>query len=91
LSLHSDGLLPRFPFGTRFTEDEQRLMPALDTLKQASSSRRALGKLFLSGMKAGRANDEEARCLARMGFDRPRTLKDRVYKKILHAALRQNG
>ena len=31
------GLLPLFPFGTDFTEVEQRLIPALETLKSAST------------------------------------------------------
>lgn len=31
-----EGLLPPFPFGTDFTDVEQRLLPALQTLKAAS-------------------------------------------------------
>ena len=32
------GLLPAFPFGSDFTEVEQQLIPALETLKDASAS-----------------------------------------------------
>ncbi|HEY1631296.1 MAG TPA: acetyl-CoA hydrolase/transferase C-terminal domain-containing protein [Rhizomicrobium sp.] len=71
-------LLPPFPFGTDFTEVEQRLLPALETLQRAKPA-----QLLALALKGG--NDDKA--LARMGLDRPKTLKDRLYRLLLAGAL----
>ena len=52
------GLLPPFPFGTDFTPVEQRLMPALETLRDAPPlqlARLALRGLFAAPPAPGRA------------------------------------
>ena len=46
----TQGLLAPFPFGTDFTEVEQRLLPALQTLKAASSSPLRLAQLAARGL-----------------------------------------
>lgn len=80
------GLLPSFPFGSDFTEIEQRLMPALLTLSAASKSPRALAVLFWRGlMRTPDADDEE--CLARLGLSKPSTLQERAYRVLVVAAL----
>src|SRR5699024_4446755 len=38
--------LPDFPFGTDFTDTEQRLLPALSILKSLQSSKLGLAKLY---------------------------------------------
>ena len=45
------GLLPSFPFGSDFTEVEQRLMPALEALRDASRSPLALIGLLMEGFR----------------------------------------
>jgi hypothetical protein len=76
------GLLPAFPFGTDFTQEEQRLLPALKILKQASPMK--LVALVAAGLSAGRS---EGACLARMGLDRPSGLKERLYAALVRGAL----
>ncbi|MDB5563479.1 MAG: acetyl-CoA hydrolase [Tardiphaga sp.] len=80
------GLLPAFPFGSDFTEVEQRLIPALQILSAALSSPQRLAGLFWQGMThAPDASDEV--CLARLGLDKPATLSDRAYRALVSGAL----
>jgi hypothetical protein len=85
--LREKGLLPEFPFGTDFTETEQRLIPALQRLQQASSSPSALLSLLWRGLSA--SGTEDADCLARMGLDAPATMRERLYRWLLRGALRR--
>jgi hypothetical protein len=73
------GLLPPFPFGTDFTEVEQRLLPALQKLKSASK----LDLLSLLLRPAPRRDAE----LERMGLAHPSSLRDRIYARLIRAAL----
>jgi hypothetical protein len=80
------GLLPTFPFGTDFTEVEQRLIPALQLLQDAQRSPRHLPGLLWQGfMQQPGAQDNE--CLARLGLDAPTTLAERIYRALVAAAL----
>lgn len=82
------GLLPPFPFGTDFTPVEQRLLPALDVLK--NSSRFQLAGLAWSGLFARDvAGGNEA--VRRMGLDNPTTIAERIYRLLLRAALAQTA
>jgi acyl-CoA hydrolase len=82
------GLLPQFPFGSDFTEVEQRLLPALDWLKSSSSHWRGRWRLLRAFIRPGSAVDGEAEALARMGLAAPVTLSDRLQQRLLQAALR---
>ncbi|MEH6950118.1 acetyl-CoA hydrolase/transferase C-terminal domain-containing protein [Nitrobacter sp. NHB1] len=83
------GLLPPFPFGSDFTEVEQRLIPALETLRDASRSPLALIGLLMEGLRPGDASAQPA--LARMGLDRPNTFSDRLYRALVNGALKRSG
>ncbi len=85
--LREKGLLPEFPFGTDFTATEQRLIPALQSLQQASSSPAALLSLLWRGLSA--SSTEDADCLARMGLDAPATMREHLYRWLLRGALRR--
>ena len=76
------GLLPSFPFGTDFTETEQRLLPALQLLKSASPA--GIAALLVRGAFAATADPE---CVARMGLARPKGLMERVYAALVRGAL----
>ena len=80
------GLLPAFPFGSDFTEIEQKLIPALQVLKEATASLLALLGLAWEGRRANHSA-ELAACLARMQLDRPASFADRLYRALLIAAL----
>lgn len=76
------GLLPLFPFGSDFTEAEQRLMPALGLLRNAGR-----GGLLRLALRGGAETAGTRASLERMGLARPRSLKDRLYRRLLLAAL----
>jgi acyl-CoA hydrolase len=77
------GLLPAFPFGTDFTDVEQRLIPALQALKSASPARLAV--MVVRGLTSSSAGDKE--CLARLGLAQPRTPSERFYAALVRGAL----
>jgi hypothetical protein len=85
----SAGLLPSFPFGSDFTEVEQRLIPALETLRDASHSPLALIGLLMEGLRPGDASMQPA--LARMGLDHPNMFLDRLYRALVNGALKRSG
>ena len=78
------GLLPAFPFGTDFTDVEQRLLPALQALKSASPT--GLAAMVLHGLTSSSAGDKE--CLARLGLAQPRNISERLYAALVRGALR---
>src|SRR6202035_5892683 len=66
------GLLPSFPFGSDFTDAEQRLIPALQLLQDAQAKPQRLPGLLWQGLtRTPDAADRE--CLARLGLDQPKT------------------
>ena len=80
------GLLPSFPFGSDFTDVEQRLIPALQILQDAQ--RRRSGCRDCCGRDLTRGPDAaDSECLARLGLDRPATLAERAYRALVSAAL----
>jgi acyl-CoA hydrolase len=85
------GLLPKFPFGSDFTEVEQRLLPALEWLKAGSGNWRGKLRLLHAFCRPGAAVPGEAEALARMGLDAPTALADRLQRRLLQAALRRKA
>jgi len=81
------GLLPLFPFGSDFTDVEQRLIPALQILQRASASPAQLLGLAWQGLTAGALDSDTAVALARLQLDRPKSLSDRLYRALISAAL----
>jgi hypothetical protein len=84
------GLLPSFPFGSDFTEVEQRLIPALQVLQEAQHAPLHLARLLSRGMThpPGAADRQ---CLARLGLDKPTTFAERMYRALVSAALGESG
>jgi hypothetical protein len=80
------GLLPTFPFGTDFTPAEQRLIPALQLLRDATNSPLHLPGMLWQGFTHAPDTDDEE-CLARLGLDAPTTLAERAYSALVSAAL----
>jgi hypothetical protein len=80
------GLLPSFPFGSDFTDVEQRLIPALETLQEAQRTPLRLAGLLWRGLVRTPDAADQA-CLARLGLDRPATLPERLYRALVSAAL----
>jgi hypothetical protein len=80
------GLLPSFPFGSDFTDVEQRLIPALQLLQDAQGAPRRLPGLLWQGF-TGHPDAADKECLARLGLDRPATLAEHAYRALVSAAL----
>jgi hypothetical protein len=85
------GLLPKFPFGSDFTEVEQRLLPALDWLKANAVSWRGKLRLLRALVRPGEPAAGEDEALARMDLAEARALADRLQRRLLQAALRHEG
>jgi Acetyl-CoA hydrolase/transferase C-terminal domain len=80
------GLLPSFPFGSDFTEVEQRLIPALQLLQDATRSPQRLPGLLWEGFLQ-QPDAADGACLARLGLDKPATLAEHAYRALVAAAL----
>lgn len=85
------GLLPAFPFGSDFTDVEQRLIPALQILKEALASKLSLLELAWQGFRAGPPDADTAACLARLQLDKPASFTDRLYRALVSAALARSA
>ncbi|MDR6983432.1 acyl-CoA hydrolase [Rheinheimera pacifica] len=84
-ALRLTGSLPRYPFGSDFTELEQQLVAALQRLKRLKHTKlQALGALLRGGPDAPEA-------LSRMGLAEPRGPRQWMYARILRWALTQIG
>ncbi|MGH6676215.1 MAG: acetyl-CoA hydrolase/transferase C-terminal domain-containing protein, partial [Xanthobacteraceae bacterium] len=77
------GLLPRFPFGTDFTNVERRLIPALEKLKEASPLQ--LAALLMHGLFSSSAKETD--CLAHLNLAEPKSLSDRLYAALVRGVL----
>lgn len=85
------GYFPPFPFGTDFTQDDIELAGALKGLKAlltASKAKLAKG-LFLEFFRPIPASAEHH--LTTMQLNKPSSLKERLYRKMVVFALRNNG
>jgi acyl-CoA hydrolase len=79
------GLIPPFPFGTDFTQIEQRLIPALTSL--ASASPIQIVSFLMRGLwPSGRSPDTQD-CLDRMGLARPKGFLELIYAALLRGSL----
>ncbi|HUF74617.1 MAG TPA: acetyl-CoA hydrolase/transferase C-terminal domain-containing protein [Gammaproteobacteria bacterium] len=76
--------LAHYPIGTDFDDDEARLAVALTYLKAHAGSSLAAAGLVL---RRSRASDRARPLLERMRLDRPATVRDRLYRRLLIAAL----
>ncbi|RDS86908.1 acetyl-CoA hydrolase/transferase C-terminal domain-containing protein [Dyella psychrodurans] len=83
------GVLLTFPFGSDFTEIEQRLLPALEWLKSSSSSWKGRWSLLKAMLRSGEPTAEEPAALDRMDLQAPATLTARLQRRLLQTALRR--
>ncbi|MEJ0041938.1 MAG: acetyl-CoA hydrolase/transferase C-terminal domain-containing protein [Rhizomicrobium sp.] len=79
--LRARGLLPDYPLGCDFTPVEQRLLPALERLKDATPLQ--LAGFAASGLSPA-PNESEA--LQRMGLRTPKGWTERLYRALLRAS-----
>lgn len=87
--LQQKGCLPMFPFGSDFTEVEQQLLPALNSLKTSSASWRGKYDLLRAALRPGPEVPGETEALQRMGLAQPTTLAGHLQRRLLLTALRR--
>lgn len=85
------GLLPLFPFGSDFSEVEQRLMPALNWLKSCISHGRGKWQLARAVIRPGPSVQGEHEAMERMGLVTVTSFADRLLRRALRAALRRTS
>ncbi len=87
-----EGLFPKFPFGTDFTQEELVLQDVLQNLKVKMGSRRTLFKTLAGAVGSAMSTPEGAmRYLARMGLDKPADLKETAVQKLIISELQETG
>jgi acyl-CoA hydrolase len=79
------GTLPAFPWGSDFTAVEQRLLPALQTLRDAAGSKTALLRLLWRGVRTDSA--PHAAALGRLRLHRPAHVRDWINRALVLGAL----
>jgi Acetyl-CoA hydrolase/transferase C-terminal domain len=84
-SARAAGLLDPFPFGTDFTQVEQRLLPALTRLASASPIQIVSYLVRGLGPRSRFADTED--CLDRMGLAQPKGLLESAYAMLLRGSL----
>lgn len=87
----SKGQLPAFPFGSDFTDVEQRLLPALEWLRQRSGTWRGKAQLLRAAVSPGEAVAGEDDALSRMDLQSPAGIGLRLQQRLLKAALRRTA
>lgn len=86
----ADRTLDEYPFGTDFTDSEQRLLPALELISEASHSRSSLALLAWRGVREAGLSQFENGCLQRMQLDKTNSLKGYFQQQLLKGALRNS-
>jgi acyl-CoA hydrolase len=87
--LEDAGWCATFPFGTAFTEEERRLLPALALLKDKTATRSGLVSSVAAAIISGTPAPAHMPAIARMGLEKPATTRERLYRRLLAWALRQ--
>ena len=81
------GLFADFPFGSDFTAEERRLLPALQWLKRRSGGTAAKAALLGRALLADRAVPEDDGALGRMGLARPHGMGERLLRRLVALGL----
>jgi hypothetical protein len=87
--LKEAGFCASFPFGTDFSREERRLLPALALLKEKTATRAGLVSAILSALAAGGVQARHEPALARMGLEAPAGPRQRLYRRLLGWALNE--
>jgi len=83
------GLFSEYPFGTDLTTEEIHLSKALKHLQARTATLGGRVQMFAAALARGHSSDLHASCLRRMGLDRPRSIRERLLRRLVVAALEQ--
>lgn len=81
------GLFADFPFGSDFTAEERRLLPALQWLKRRSGGAAAKAAVLGRALLADRAAPEDEGALRRMGLALPHGMGERLLRRLVALGL----
>lgn len=81
------GQLPAFPLGSGMTEVEEHLAEGLSRLAPQAGHFGAMASLALKGLRAP-VTERKQKALDRMQLDQPKGLKERLYRALLLAVLK---
>jgi acyl-CoA hydrolase len=85
LPFRRSGLLPDYPLGCDFSEEEQRLVRALTWLKSATATRKGKFATILSAIAHGKTSDRAA--MQRMGLESPSGISERLEARLVALGL----
>ncbi len=86
-SLAQQDLLPEYPLGTDFTDEEVMLARALPRLKAAAGSWRGRGQLLAGLIAPGKLPAGGEACMQRMQLARPHGLREHIMARLVRWAL----
>ena len=84
----SRGFFPALPFGSDLTANEVVLAKALTQLAGSMSSFSGRVSTLLNTLANGASTPELAPYLARMGLEKPASLRERFYRRLVAAAVK---
>lgn len=84
---HTRGLFGAFPFGSDFTEEERRLLLALQWLKRRAGGTVAKAALVGRALLAERTPPEDEAALRRIGLASPRGMRGRLTRRLVALGL----
>jgi acyl-CoA hydrolase len=87
-ALQGRGLFPAYPFGTDLSADEQRLARALRALQALTETRAGRLRALAAAAARGGVTAELEPLLRRMDLHAPRSARERLYQRLLGAALK---
>ncbi|MEM6581555.1 MAG: acetyl-CoA hydrolase/transferase C-terminal domain-containing protein [Pseudomonadota bacterium] len=91
-SMRGEGLLPRYPFGTDFTDEELVLAQVLSSLKSKMSNKASLLQTLAQATRVAFSKPSAAQpYLHRMGLEQTRGLKQSAAQKLIIAELKHGG
>jgi acyl-CoA hydrolase len=79
------GLLPDYPLGSDFTPVEQRIVKALEWLREATATSLRKARTIAWALRQGESEDREA--MARMGLESPKGWREALEARLLAMAL----
>lgn len=87
--LRGRDLFPEYPFGSDLTAEERELARALRTLQAQTATRRGKLQAVAEALRDGEPTPEIEPFLRRMGLHAPHGARERLYQRLLAAALKR--
>lgn len=80
-----------FPFGSDFTPQERRLLPALALLRERTATKGSAARTLLAALARGGDPSDHREALERMDLAQPAGIAERLYRRLLVWALEETS